>query len=84
MTVDNLSSKTLKIQAVYLQALEETGAAYAVRVINIPEANQDTLIFARAYYVYETAEGEQITVYGDIYEANYAGKIEVNDGVLEW
>jgi hypothetical protein len=29
-------------------------------------------------------EGERITVYGDIYEANYAGKIEVNDGVLEW
>ncbi|MBR0447083.1 MAG: carbohydrate binding domain-containing protein [Clostridia bacterium] len=83
MTLDHLSGKTIQIKAVYLQDLEADSAAYAVRVINIPEAQESTLIFARAYYVVEI-EGERIIVYGDIYEANYAGKIEVNDGVLEW
>ena len=83
LTLDNLSAKTLKIQAVYLQDLEPDSAQFAVRVINIPTEHEKTIIFARAYYVVEI-EGEQVTVYGDIYEANYAGKIDVNDGVLEW
>jgi len=46
---------------------------YAVRILNIPAAHLDTVITARPYYVYENAEGEQITVYGEDYTATYNG-----------
>ena len=47
--------------------------SYAIRIINIPEAHLDTEITARSYYVYETADGEQITVYGADWVASYNG-----------
>ena len=84
MTLDSVDGKkTLDIAATRLQTLDENGASYAVRIINIPLDREDSVIFARAYYVVEI-EGELITVYGDVYEANYAGKIDSNDGVLDW
>ena len=80
---DNLSDRTLKVKAERLFDLQGDVASYAVRIINIPAANEATVIFARAYYVVEI-EGEQYTVYGEIYSDNYVGKIDVNDGILEW
>ena len=72
-TFDNLSGKTIKVAAKYLLDVAEDNASYAVRVINIPESEADTTVYARAYYVYEDAEGEQIVVYDDIYSATYNG-----------
>lgn len=72
-TLDNLSPRTIKIAAKYLTDLEEDSATYAVRIINIPAEEADTTIYARAYYVYENAEGEQITVYDEIYSDSYNG-----------
>ena len=46
--------------------------SFAVRVINIPEAHLDTAITARPYFIYENAEGGQITVYGEDCTATYS------------
>ena len=83
LNLDNLSARTTQIQAKYLYEWSENGASYAVRIIHIPAANTATVLYARAYYVVEM-EGELVTFYGDVYEANYDGKIDSNDGVLEW
>ncbi len=72
--LDSLSTKCIKVSAKYLMELEEDTATYAVRIINIPADSVDTTVYARAYYVYENAEGEQIVVYdSDIYDASYNG-----------
>ena len=83
LTLDNLSDRTLQIKAERLFDLYEGGATYAVRIINIPAENEDTVIYARAYYIIEM-DGEQVTLYGDVYADNYDGQIDFNDGVLEW
>ena len=75
--------KTVNINAEYLQDLEGDYATFAVRITNIPKANEDTIIYARAYYVFEY-EGREVVVYDDIQAANYINKYESNDGVLEW
>ena len=72
-TLDNLSPKTIKITAKYLLALEADNASYAVRIVHIPEDEADTTIYARAYFIYEDAEGNPIVVYDDIYSATYNG-----------
>jgi len=72
-TVNNLSGKTIKVPVKYLMDLEEDSASYAVRIINIPEENADTTVYARAYYIYENAEGQQIVVYDEIFNASYNG-----------
>ena len=71
--VDNLSGRTIKVAAKYLMELEEDSATYAVRVINIPAEEADSTIYARAYYVYEDADGNEVIVYDDIYSASYNG-----------
>ena len=71
--LDNLSGKTIRVTAKYLMELEEDRATYAVRIINIPAENADTTVYARAYFIYEDANGEQIVVYDEIYSANYNG-----------
>ena len=83
MTLDNLSDNTLQIKAERLYDWNEGGASYAVRIINIPRQYEDRVIYARSYYIVEI-DGEQYTVYGEIYSANYIGKIDINDGALEW
>ena len=83
LTLDNLSGRTIQIQTKYLMTWGEEGISYAVRIINIPVENEDTIIYARPYYTVEM-DGKPVTVYGDIYKDNYVGKIDVNDGVLEW
>ena len=54
-----------------------------MRITNIPVENEETIIYARAYYVFEY-EGRQVVVYDDIQSANYVNKYTNNDGVLEW
>ncbi len=44
---------------------------YAVRIINIPNNQVNTTIYARPYYIYEL-DGEEFTIYGDIVSDNYA------------
>ena len=46
--------------------------SYAIRVINIPEEHLSDAIIARPYFVYENAEGESITVYGDAVSKCYS------------
>ena len=76
-------SGTVDINAEKLYNVTDTDAYYAVRIINIPEANKGTMIYARPYYVFEF-EGKQITVYGDIYSDSAVGVPDINDGKLEW
>ena len=75
--------KTIDIPAVYLCDLETDSAAFSVRIRNIPEANYDSGIYARPYYIFDY-NGTEVTVYGDIVGASYNGKLSNNDGELEW
>lgn len=75
--------RTIDIPCVYLFDLEPDSAAFTARITNIPEANRDTAIYARPYYVFDY-NGTQITVYGDVVGASYNGKLSNNDGELEW
>ncbi len=72
-TVNNLSNKTIQVSAKYLMELEEDSATYAVRIINIPAEEADTLVYVRGYYIYENADGEQVIVYDEIFSASYNG-----------
>ena len=71
--LDHLSSRTVKVTAKYLMDLEPDSATYAVRVINIPEEEADSTVYARAYYIYEDANGDQVVVYDSIYFSTYNG-----------
>lgn len=82
--VDVDNKKTLKINAKYLCDLEPDSAQFAVRITNIPAEQEGRIIYARSYFVYEDADGNQVTVYGDVVSANYINKYDMNDGVLEW
>ena len=75
--------KIIDVPAVYLCDLEADSAAFTVRIRNIPEANYDSGIYARPYYVFDY-NGTEITVYGDIVGASYNGKLSNNDGELDW
>lgn len=57
---------------------------YVVRIVNIPEAYKGTLIYARPYYIFELADGRQVTVYGDVQFESYEPQKDVNDGTLDW
>ena len=66
------NQKTIDIPAQYLLELDDATMGYAVRIINIPDANTSTEIYARPYYVYNV-DGEEIVVYGALAHANYDG-----------
>lgn len=84
MKLDDVNgSNTIDINAAKLCDLESGAAQFAVRITNIPVENEDTIIYARAYYVFEY-EGREVVVYDDIQSANYINKYTNNDGVLEW
>lgn len=71
MTFDSVDGKkTVKVTAQYVMEATDTAITYAVRVINIPDAHTETLIYARPYYTY-SLNGEQVTVYGDIVSNSY-------------
>jgi hypothetical protein len=73
----------LNIEAFYLCNLTTSSASFSVRILDIPDDQQDTLIYARPYYVFEY-EGREVIAYGDAVQANCSNKYESNDGVLEW
>ncbi|MBQ3202283.1 MAG: carbohydrate binding domain-containing protein [Clostridia bacterium] len=69
--VSNAKSE-LDIPAVYLCDLEADSASFAVRVINIPEANYGDEITAVPYFVVEI-DGVETTIYGEAQVASYNG-----------
>ena len=71
LKLENVNGKkVIDIQGQYLLDLEDDSAAFAVRIINIPDASVGTEIYARPYYVYEV-DGEEYTIYGAISNNNY-------------
>ena len=70
LDLEHLSSKTIDINATYLCALSETTASFAVRIINIPEANKDTTIYARSYVIYQDGD-EEVVLYGNTAAEDY-------------
>ena len=72
MTLGNVNNATvLNIPAVYLCDLEPDSCAFAVRIINIPDVDLSSIIYARPDYIIEV-DGMQITLYGDIDTASCA------------
>lgn len=75
LNVNTVNGKNIiKIEAVYLLDSEDGTVSYATRIINIPEANADTTIYARSYYVFEK-DGEIIVVYDDIVSQSYSAAL---------
>ena len=73
MTVSAVNgTTTVNIPIVYVMEVSDAGCTYAVRVVNIPQSQADTLIYARPYYVFEK-DGEEILVYGDMVSRSYNG-----------
>ena len=73
MTLSGVNGITVvDVPVVYIWNVSNSGCSYAVRVVNVPAANSDTLIYARPYYVFEK-DGEEIVVYGDIESRSYNG-----------
>ena len=64
------TNRLIDVPATYLWSLERDYATYAVRVVDIPFAYADTVIYARPYYVFEQ-DGEEIVVSGDVYSRSY-------------
>ncbi len=83
-TLDGLNSN-LVIDVPAVKAWEEPTdiLTYVVRIINIPDAHKETLIYARPYYIFEY-NGNQVTMYGDIQFESYTPQKDINDGWLEW
>ena len=75
--------KTLDINAEKLFTPETDTTQFAVRITNIPAAQDTRIVYARPYYVFEY-EGREVVVYDDIQAQNYVNKYDSNDGVLEW
>ena len=66
MVRDDVDKKKVKdVTAKYLCDIAEDSFSFAVRVIDIPDAQVDTLIYVRPYYVYEDANGREQIIYGD-------------------
>ena len=71
----------IKIAAKYMTDYEDNGDMfYAVRIVNIPEENVGTEIYARPYYTYE-CDGEQVTVYGSTSNDSYEGVASVRRSI---
>ena len=70
-------SQIIDIEAVKIYDTTGDMASFAIRVINIPanEANLNTLIYFRPYYIYEGDNGVQTTIYGDVVAQSYNGAL---------
>ncbi len=72
MTLDNVDGKkTIDIPAKYLCEVNDDNFAFAVRIVNIPDQGLGTNIFARPYFLYEDADGNELVVYGNVKSENY-------------
>lgn len=67
----NDDKTVIDIQALYFFEVDAHSATYAVRVRDIPDDHKDDPIYARPYYIYEDADGNEIVCYGDIQSATY-------------
>lgn len=73
MNLSNVDGKkTIDIEAKYLCEVNADSFAFAVRIVGIPEANKETNIFARPYFIYEDEDGNEVTIYGNTKSENYA------------
>ena len=70
MTLDSLSGRTIDIPVTYLTDLEADAASFAVRIIHIPDANKDTVISVRPYYVLSNGE-QSVIIYDDVVTGTY-------------
>lgn len=71
-TLDNVDgSRLLDIPAEHLIEAEADYITFAVRITNIPTNKASTVIYTRAYYIFENAKGERVVVYDDIQSASY-------------
>ena len=69
-TLDNLSDRTKNIEIKYLYDLHEDSANFTVRIINIPDANKDTVISVRPYYILSNGE-QSVIIYDDVVTGTY-------------
>ena len=74
MTLDNLDDHTMDIPVKYLTDLDENSAGFAIRIINIPDANKDSTIYVRPYYVLSNGE-ESVVIYDDVVTGTYNSAI---------
>ena len=64
-------SNVIDIPAVYACNRTEDSVSFSVRITEIPEKFYDTVITVRPYFIYESAEGVAITIYGEERAASY-------------
>ena len=69
-TLANLSDRTKNIEIKYLYDLHEDSADFTVRIINIPDANKDTVISVRPYYILSNGE-QSVIIYDDVVTGTY-------------
>lgn len=80
-------SGVTNIEGKYLFAVGRNYGEFVARIVNIPEAQIDTLIYSRPYFVYKNAAGEEVYAYGHTMTANASGKkirYAVETGSLDW
>ncbi len=70
---EDVSKRIINVKATNLFSMDADSLSYAVRIINIPEGQEDTVITARSYFMYNNAEGKEVKVYGDIISGTYNG-----------
>ena len=71
------SKSSIKLAVGYLCDYAEDEVSYAVRVINIPEANYDDEITAVPYFIVEI-NGELVTIEGEAVTGTYNGVLNAN------
>ena len=75
LNLNSVNGKSIiNVEAVYLLESDEDSLTFSTRIVDIPEAGQNTNIYACPYYVFEK-DGETIVLYGEIASQNYAAAI---------
>ena len=64
-------AKIKDVEAKKLWGWDEDSCSFAVRVTNIPAISKKTQIYARPYYIYKDASGNQQVVYGGVANKSY-------------
>lgn len=72
--------KTKDVTAKYLCDIAADSFSFAVRVIDIPDAQANTMIYVRPYYVYEDENGREQIIYGDTYYNCYSNLVNAMIG----
>jgi len=70
--LSSVNNKTvIDIKALKFFESDGSSVTYAVRVLDIPDSSKDALIYARPYYIYVDADGNEIECYGETQSASY-------------